>query len=202
MQKIFSILFISIFLNSCYSPIDKFVRGYNYDMFLKDPKYASFTYKAKAVSAKAPNAFGAGFGAGHTQLSANEVALNQCQKNFSDCIIAKEGYVYVLDKSLADFNQAKSQSTMDTYISKCEYLGFKKQTSELGQCAMKFYETEQAILLSKKNNSSSPSGGGNTAANLLLLQQSLKMLSPPANQNRNFSCVYNTVGGIVGVNCN
>ena len=85
-------------------------------------------------------------------------------------------------------------------MASCEKIGFKRGTESIGQCALKMYETEKLILADRSRGNSS--SGNNTAANLFLLQQSLQLLNPPrAAQPRNFNCIFNDVGGIVGVNC-
>jgi hypothetical protein len=65
----------------------------------------------------------------------------------------------------------------------------------MSDCVLKISQTEKQIVNTQSNNS------GDTLANLIILQESLKLLQPPANPRRNVQCTYNTVGGILGVNC-
>ena len=64
----------------------------------------------------------------------------------------------------------------------------------MGECVLKISQTETKIV----NN---PGGSDNTLANLIILQESLKVLNPPVQPNRNIKCIFNKVGGIGGVNC-
>jgi hypothetical protein len=68
----------------------------------------------------------------------------------------------------------------------------------MGECVLKISQTEKKIVDVQVNNKNSSS---DTLANLIILQESLKLLQPPANPRRNVQCTYNTVGGILGVNC-
>ena len=92
----------------------------------------------------------------------------------------------------------KVESNYERYISQCEYIGFKRNTEKMGECVLKISETEKKIV----QDQASISGGGSSVGNLILLQESLKLLNPPSvAPNRKLNCVYNTVGGILGVNC-
>jgi hypothetical protein len=92
----------------------------------------------------------------------------------------------------------KVESNYERYISQCEYIGFKRNTEKMGECVLKISETEKKIV----QDQVSISGGGSSVGNLILLQESLKLLNPPSvTPNRKLNCVYNTVGGILGVNC-
>ena len=90
----------------------------------------------------------------------------------------------------------KVESNYERYISQCEYIGFKRNTEKMGECVLKISQTEKKMVDIQVSNS-----GGDSLGNLILLQESLKLLQPPANPRRNVQCTYNTVGGILGVNC-
>jgi len=124
-----------------------------------------------------------GFGGDILQSKANEGALEMCSTVNSNCVVVKENDNWVYNE-------------LDKYIAQCEYIGFKKNTEKMGDCVLKISQTEKQIV-----NIQSNSSGGDTLANLLILQESLKLLKPPAAPKRNVQCTYNTVGGILGVNC-
>jgi hypothetical protein len=90
----------------------------------------------------------------------------------------------------------KFKNDYGRYISQCEYIGFKRNTEKMGECVLKISQTEKKMVDIQVSNS-----GGDSLGNLILLQESLKLLQPPANPRRNVQCTYNTVGGILGVNC-
>lgn len=91
------------------------------------------------------------------------------------------------------------KSQYDQYIERCEYLGFKRNTEKMGECALKFYQTEKQIALLSVQERQANSQ--NLLNNLLILDKSLQLLSPPRVQNRNLNCFYNQVGGRGFVNC-
>jgi hypothetical protein len=135
-------------------------------------------------------------GKGHSfsQLAANERALSNCK--YIDCVVVKERDRWVFTK---EQHQIQTQiKNMDSYIKQCEYIGFKRNTEKIGECVLKISQTEKKIVDVQVNNKNSSS---DTLANLIILQESLKLLQPPANPRRNVQCTYNTVGGILGVNC-
>ena len=93
------------------------------------------------------------------------------------------------------------RNAMDQYIERCEYLGFKRDTEKMGDCALKFYQTEKEIsLLSAQERQANSQ---NLLNKLLILDKSLQLLSPPRvqMQNRRLNCFYNQVGGRGVVNC-
>lgn len=135
-----------------------------------------------------------GFGGDILQSQANEGALKLCNTYNSNCVVVQENDNWV-------YNQRQNQKTktvdeLDKYIAQCEYIGFKRNTEKMGDCVLKISQTEKQIVNTQSNNSS-----GDTLANLIILQESLKLLQPPASPRRNVQCTYNTVGGILGVNC-
>lgn len=135
-----------------------------------------------------------GYAADKLQSEANEVALGMCSTVNSNCVVVQENDNWV-------YNSRKNQKTttvdeLDKYIAQCEYIGFKKNTEKMGDCVLKISQTEKQIVNIQSNSSE-----GDTLANLLILQESLKLLQPPAAPKRNVQCTYNTVGGILGVNC-
>jgi hypothetical protein len=100
------------------------------------------------------------------------------------------------EKIIKENQKIKFENDYGRYISQCEYIGFKRNTEKIGDCVLKISQTEKQIVNTQSNNSS-----GDTLANLIILQESLKLLQPPVNPRRNVQCTYNTVGGILGVNC-
>ena len=135
-----------------------------------------------------------GFGGDILQSDANAGALRLCNTYNSNCVVVQENDNWV-------YNQRQNQKTtavgeLDKYIAQCEYIGFKRNTEKMGDCVLKISQTEKQIVNIQSNNS-----GGDSLANLIVLQESLKLLQPPANPRRNVQCTYNTVGGILGVNC-
>jgi hypothetical protein len=92
--------------------------------------------------------------------------------------------------------QKKLDNEFGRFIDQCEYIGFKRNTEKMGDCVLKISQAEKKMVDIQVSNS-----GGDSVANLILLQESLKLLQPPANPRRNVQCTYNTVGGILGVNC-
>jgi hypothetical protein len=127
-----------------------------------------------------------------SQSEANKLALSNCKR--TDCIIIKENnnMIFSMEKHKLQIEKKK----LDNYTTQCEYIGFKRNTEKMGDCVLKISQTEKQIVNTQSNNSS-----GDTLANLIILQESLKLLQPPANPRRNVQCKYNTVGGILGVNC-
>jgi hypothetical protein len=100
------------------------------------------------------------------------------------------------EKIIKENQKIKFENDYGRYISQCEYIGFKKNTEKMGECVLKISQTEKKMVDIQVSNS-----GGDSVANLILLQESLKLLQPPVNPRRNVQCTYNTVGGILGVNC-
>jgi hypothetical protein len=127
-----------------------------------------------------------------SQSKANELALSVCE--YSDCVVVKENNKWVFSKEQYQIQTQKKN--MDGYIKQCEYIGFKRNTEKMGECVLKISQTEKQIVDVQVNNS-----GSDTLANLIILQESLKLLQPPTSPRRNVQCTYNTVGGILGVNC-
>jgi hypothetical protein len=128
------------------------------------------------------------------QQRANEQALSRCASKSLDCVVVKENDKFVY--SLVNRNRELKEIEMNRYITQCEYIGFKKNTEKMGECVLKISQTERQIINSQVNNS-----GRDSSTNLILLQESLKLLQPPTSPRRNVRCTYNTVGGILGVNC-
>jgi len=141
-----------------------------------------------------------------SQSKANEYALMNCNKwsGWGDvCHIIMEGDKKVLtsaqyweksrQKKLLE-DKAKEKAKFENYISQCEQIGFKRNTEKMGDCVLKISQTEKQIISNK-------GASDNSLVNLLILQESLKLLNPPTQPNRNIRCNYNTVGGIGTVNC-
>jgi hypothetical protein len=101
-----------------------------------------------------------------------------------------------VEKIIKENEKIKFENEYGRYISQCEYIGFKRNTEKMGDCVLKISQTEKKMVDIQVSNS-----GGDSVANLILLQESLKLLQPPSNPRRNVQCTYNTVGGILGVNC-
>jgi len=126
------------------------------------------------------------------QEQANVEALEKCKKRGfrNQCVLYNnENWETLYQKQIVE-------KKIDNYIQQCEYIGFKRNTEKMSDCVLKISQTEKQIVNTQSNNSS-----GDTLANLIILQESLKLLQPPANPKRNVQCTYNTVGGILGVNC-
>ena len=125
------------------------------------------------------------------QEQANVEALESCKKGGfrNQCVLYNnENWETLYQKQIVE-------KKIDSYIQQCEYIGFKRNTEKMSDCVLKISQTEKQIVNTQSNNS------GDTLANLIILQESLKLLQPPANPRRNVQCTYNTVGGILGVNC-
>lgn len=127
-----------------------------------------------------------------SQLESNRESLEGCKKNNFDCAVVKENDNYVFN--IEAHNKLLTKNKIDNYIAQCEYIGFKRNTDKMGECVLKISQTETQIVNNK-------SGSDNSLVNLLILQESLKLLNPPVQPNRNIRCNYNTVGGIGSVNC-
>ncbi len=127
-----------------------------------------------------------------SQLESNRDSLQGCTKKILDCAVVKENDNYVFN--IEAHNKLLTKNKIDNYIAQCEYIGFKRNTEKMGECVLKISQTEKQIVSNK-------SGSDNSLANLLILQESLKLLNPPVQPNRNIRCNYNTVGGIGSVNC-
>jgi len=126
------------------------------------------------------------------QEQANVEALESCKKRGfrNQCVLYNnENWETLYQKQIVE-------KKIDSYIQQCEYIGFKRNTEKMSDCVLKISQTEKQIVNTQSNNSS-----GDTLANLIILQESLKLLQPPTNPRRNVQCTYNTVGGILGVNC-
>ena len=187
-MKNYLILLLFLILSGCASAPQQ----YN-DWKSKHPSsyYYSLACSASDPTGERKTACGFG-GQKETQSGANENALIMCRPSYSDCITVKENDNWV-------YNQRQNQRTttvgeLDKYIGQCEYIGFKRNTEKMGECVLKISQTETKIV----NN---PGGSDNTLANLIILQESLKVLNPPVQPNRNIKCIFNKVGGIGGVNC-
>jgi hypothetical protein len=188
-RKNYLILLLFLFFSGCASGPQQ------YNEWKSKPRGASYYYSL-ACSASDPSgerktACGMG-GQIETQEGANENALKMCRESYPDCITVKENDNWV-------YNQRQNQRTttvgeLDKYIGQCEYIGFKRNTEKMGECVLKISQTETKIV----NNTG---GSDNTLANLIILQESLKVLNPPVQPNRNIKCIFNKVGGIGGVNC-
>ncbi len=127
-----------------------------------------------------------------SQLESNRASLEGCKKNNLDCAVVKENDNYVFN--IEAHNKLLNKNKIDNYIAQCEYIGFKRNTDKMGECVLKISQTETQIVNNK-------SGNDNTLVNLLILQESLKLLNPPTQPNRNIKCNFNKVGGIDSVNC-
>ena len=189
-MKNYLILLLFLILSGCASAPQQ----YN-DWKSKHPSsyYYSLACSASDPTGERKTACGFG-GQKETQSGANENALIMCRQSYSDCITVKENDSWV-------YNQRQNQRTttvgeLDKYIGQCEYIGFKRNTEKMGECVLKISQTEEKMVDIQVSNS-----GGDSLGNLILLQESLKLLQPPSNQKRNVQCTYNTVGGILGVNC-
>jgi hypothetical protein len=186
-MKNYLILLLFLILGGCV--------GERYNNFQKD--YQAKGYKYFSLSCRAIDPTHTEYGcapaaSAYSQEEANQTALNSCGNKYPDCIVSKEGNNWV-------YNQRQNQRTttageLDKYIGQCEYIGFKRNTEKMGECVLKISQTETKIV----NNSG---GSDNTLANLIILQESLKVLNPPVQPNRNIKCIFNKVGGIGGVNC-
>jgi|LauGreSBDMM110SN_4_FD.fasta_scaffold175437_2 hypothetical protein len=131
-----------------------------------------------------------------TQLEANNLAFNKCNTRYPDCVVIKEDDKWVFSQ---EQNQKQTKQTeMNRYITQCEYIGFKRNTEKMGECVLKISKTEKQLVDVQVNNAG---GSGDSVANLILLQESLKLLNPPTQPNRNVRCTFNNVGGIGAVNC-
>ena len=124
MKKLF-LTFIPIItlLSSCYTPVDRFVRGYNYEMFMKDPKYSFYSNFAESLSLNNGKKW---LGAGYTQESANQMALATCNREAGDCIIRMENRTNVYAKNMAIRDRKKQDVKMNEYVASCEKIGFKR----------------------------------------------------------------------------
>ena len=189
----FLVPFIFLFLFSCYGTGTQQFNEWKAN-YIK--QYPTYNYSA-ACSASDPtgqNKTKCGFGGDELQSQANENALKMCRTQYSDCVIVRENDNWVYNQKQ---NQRKTTvRELDKYIGQCEYIGFKRNTEKMGECVLKISQTEEKMVDIQVSNS-----GGDSLGNLILLQESLKLLQPPANPKRNVQCTYNTVGGILGVNC-
>ena len=190
-MKNYLILLLFLFFSGCASGPQQ------YNEWKSKPRGASYYYSL-ACSASDPTGerkTACGFcWQLETQSGANENALKMCRESYSDCITVKENDNWVYNQRQ---NQRKTTvGELDKYIAQCEYIGFKKNTEKMGECVLKISQTEEKMVDIQVSNS-----GGDSLGNLILLQESLKLLQPPANPRRNVQCTYNTVGGILGVNC-
>ena len=185
MKKVKYLLFF-FFLSNCQQL--PYGSGTAYDMYNQFQKtHSNYPYHS-LVCSKSDLGGTKGLctmGSAFTQIEVNNRLLNTCSQKNSDCVVVKENNTLV-------YSQQKNQ--IDSYISQCEYIGFKRNTEKMGECVLKISQTETKIV----NNSG---GNDNTLANLIILQESLKVLNPPVQPNRNIKCIFNKVGGIGGVNC-
>jgi hypothetical protein len=193
MSKItFLVPFVFLFLFGCSTPLEQYNEWQN--------KYKSqgYTYFALSCPASDYQANGPYCGAGASVVSrseANAGAIRKCSESYPNCVVVKENdnWVYSGER----YQIQTKENEMEKFIKQCEQIGFKRNTEKLGECVLRISETEKKMV----QNQVSSSGGNNSVGNLILLQESLKLLQPPANPRRNVQCTYNTVGGILGVNC-
>jgi hypothetical protein len=184
-------ILLFLFLSGCSSGVEEYV---DWKKDYKELTYFAMSCPSSDFKGVKSNC---GFGASsRTQLVANEIAINKCSIEYSNCVVVKENdnWVYSVEK----YQTQKKENEMERFIKQCEQIGFKRNTEKLGECVLKIFETEKKIVQNQVSNS----GGGNSVGNLILLQESLKLLNPPsAAPQRNLNCVFNNVGGISGVNC-
>jgi hypothetical protein len=194
MNKInFLVTFVFLFLFGCYGTGLQQFNEWKKNHIKNYPTY-NFSAACSASDPTGQNKTRCGFAGDVLQSQANENALKLCRTIYSDCVVVQENdnYVYSSDK----YQRQLTQKNMDSYIKQCEYIGFKRNTEKMGECVLKISQTEKQIVDVQVNNS-----GSDTLANLIILQESLKLLQPPTSPRKNVQCTYNTVGGILGVNC-
>ena len=204
-RKNYLILLLFLFLYGCagsiLNPILPTIEQYN-QWQIESDRIAKNSGKKLYTSLVCPKSDSMGlkskchFGRDNTQSSANELAFKGCSKINPDCVVIKEDDKWVFSQE--QYQKQTKQTEMNRYITQCEYIGFKRNTEKMGECVLKISQTEQKMVDIQVNNSG---GSGDSVANLILLQESLKLLNPPTQPNRNVRCTFNNVGGIGAVNC-
>jgi hypothetical protein len=138
-------------MNSC---------GYSYESFKKD--YANFAYHSYACPANNIEVVtGCGFGASnYSQNDANNKSLSVCGKNYSNCVVIKEGDKWVYNKKVYENNQntIKMTSMIDKAKNTCKELGFNEGTEKFTDCSLKLY-TQQMELAVTQNQQVVIQGG-------------------------------------------
>ena len=129
------------------------------------------------------------------QSQANQAALISCGRSSSDCIIVKENDSWVY--SPLQHQKQKKEMEMDRYVQQCEYLGFKKNTEKMADCALKIYQTE--VSISALDSQAQAADSADSLNRLLILNEGLKLLNPP---RRNFNCQARPFGTYTNVYCN
>ena len=142
---IFKILGIFIFLltlSACET-----VDTTSYDGFKRTS--SEFKYHAYACPASDPDVHvGCGLGPGNSQQQANTNALEVCSRNFSDCVIIKEGNRTVYTKE--DANRIQMATLIEDSKNTCKSLGFNEGTDKFTDCTLKLYS--QKLDLAEKQN--------------------------------------------------
>ncbi len=187
-------IFSFLFLVGCFAPyerVDEFEKYKAQVLVQISPQNRDTVRFAKVCASRfSDNCF---FGYHHfDQATANHHAQEACGRVSKNCFIQ----TFSSNSWETQYQKQLVEKKMDSYIQQCEYIGFKRNTEKMGECVLKINQTEKQIVNTQSNNSS-----GDTLANLIILQESLKLLQPPTNPRRNVQCTYNTVGGILGVNC-
>ena len=109
------------------------------------------TYYALACPSNNPsdNCEGGGLGPSNiSQQDANQKALDECSKRYSDCLIVKEGDRTVYSKD--DANRVQMATLIEDSKNTCKSLGFQQGTDKFTDCALKLYS--QKLDLAKEQN--------------------------------------------------
>jgi len=157
-------------------------------------------------------------GYGNTADDAIEDAINRCKGHINSSHIHDYGkYNRYLCKTIAtnEIYRSKSSLAVETpkrnfekeyerYLKQCEFLGFKRNTEKMGECALKIKDTEIILAQSNAQISSSQAQqrtaeSADTLNRVILLNESLKLLNPP---RKNFNCQARPFGIYTNVYCN
>jgi hypothetical protein len=187
-------IFSFLFLGGCFAPyerVDEFEKYKAQVLVNISPEKRDAVRFAKSCDFGNESSGKCGFGYhDFDETTARHHAREACVRVYRNCRpITTNNWETLYQKQIVE-------KKIDSYIQQCEYIGFKRNTEKMGECVLKINQTEKQIVNTQSNNSS-----GDTLANLIILQESLKLLQPPTNPRRNVQCTYNTVGGILGVNC-
>jgi len=161
MKKILGVIFLSLLLSGCSSPID--YEGYQKSQ--SEYKYTTDTCP-KSIAEQSITACKDKGSWGKSKISqedSNKIALDKCNKKYDNCRILSESSVFVYEKNKAKETSVEFAKMINKAKNTCKTLGFEEGTDKFTDCSLKLYSQEVdnkvALKVAEQKSSNSSNSG-------------------------------------------